>query len=304
MTRDIPDWRSLLYIPANNDRYIQAAHKCDADAIILDLEDSIAEHDKISARSCLPDAICKLKEYKFDIVVRVNSDVNMADDIWAAVAAGAFAIDLPKVTNAAFVADACKTIMCAEEATGRPIGSVKLKLLLESAEAFLKILEISSFVKDTPRIVGITAGNEDLATQLSLRDKTGPMLHFYHQLVVAAAYCEILPLGMPGDLTDYLNLDELSVQARVAKDMGLMGSSCIHPSQVKIINQVFGPSAEEVSDARALLRLADEKSAQGIGVFKHNGRMVDEPVVERARRLLKLAERIRTRPSVSAEGAT
>lgn len=291
MTREIPNWRSLLYVPANNNRYIQAAQRCNADAIILDLEDSIAESDKISARSCLQSAAATLKKQGFDVVVRVNSGVKIVEDITAAVAAGALAIDLPKVTNAAFISEICNIITTAEEAAGRTQGSVKVKLLLESAEAFLKILEITNFVKATPRIVAMTIGNEDLATELSMRDKAGPMLHFYQQLVVAAGYSGILPLGMPGDLTDYRNLDELAAQAEIARNMGVMGSSCIHPSHIDIINRVFGPSPNEVSEAHVLVRMAEENSAQGIGVFSHNGRMVDKPIVERARRLLGVTER-------------
>lgn len=294
MTRQVPAWRSLLYIPANNDRYLRAAVRYDADAIILDLEDSIAESEKVAARACLPDAASMLNGQGFDVVVRVNSGDGMVDDMEAATAANALAIDLPKVTNAHYISDACEAIAAAEARAGRASGSVKVKLLLESAEAFLKLLEIAEFIKETPRIVAMTIGNEDLATALSLRDKSGPMVHFYQQLVVAAGYCGVLPLGMPGDVTDYRNLDEVRVQAEIARNMGVAGSSCIHPSHIAILNEVFGPSGSEISDAQELVAAAGEKSAQGIGVFTHNGRMVDEPVVVRARKLLQMAERMRT----------
>lgn len=292
MSRCLPAWRSLLYVPANNDRYLHGAGRYDADAIILDLEDSIAAAEKAAARAVLPSAIAMMNGQGFDVVVRVNSGV--VEDIEAAVAAMAFAIDLPKVTNAGYVADACNAIAAAEAKAGRAPGSVKVKLLLESAEAFLKLLEIADFVRTEPRIVAMTIGNEDLATQLALRDKSGPMVHFYQQLVVAAGYCGILPLGMPGDLTDYRNLNELRAHAEVARNMGVSGSSCVHPSHVAIINQVFGPSASEVEEARELIAAAEEKSAQGVGVFAHKGRMVDEPIVARARHLLGVADRVRT----------
>ncbi len=284
MTRTLPNWRSLLYVPTNRESFVAKAHTRGADAIILDLEDAIAPGEKAAARALLGSAVPRVRQGGADVVVRVNRALRLAvPDIDAAVAAGADGLILTKLMGADHVRLLDEHITEAELATGRPLGSVKVIGLVETAEA---IPHMDAICRASARMVALGVGGEDLATDLGA-EATPDALDLPKRLgIIAARGAGILPTGFIGTVADITDLEGYRRILRRSKALGYACASCVHPSQVAIINEEYGEAPEAVARARRMVAAFDEAIARGVGAVSFEGQMIDEPVVERARRVL------------------
>ena len=284
MTRTLPNWRSLLYVPTNRESFVAKAHTRGADAIILDLEDAIAPGEKAAARALLGSAVPRVRQGGADVVVRVNRALRLAvPDIDAAVAAGADGLILTKLMGADHVRLLDEHITEAELATGRPLGSVKVIGLVETAEA---IPHMDAICRASARMVALGLVGEDLATDLGA-EATPDALDLPKRLgIIAARGAGILPTGFIGTVADITDLEGYRRILRRSKALGYACASCVHPSQVAIINEEYGEAPEAVARARRMVAAFDEAIARGVGAVSFEGQMIDEPVVERARRVL------------------
>lgn len=289
--RDLPLWRSLLFVPILNERYIDRAHTRGADAVILDLEDSIALSSKPAARAAVRPVARALREKGVDVLVRINStDEMMEADLKAAVSPWVTAIDVPKADPERL--ERIDSIVAGLERTeGLAVGSIRLKLIVETASAMLRLREISDHAHRNPRIVAITLGNEDLCTELGAEPTPDVLLGYCQQIVVAARAAGILPLGYADSVADYADLDRFRRSIGTARQIGFTGSSCVHPAHVPILNEMFSPSPAEVAEATEVITAA--RNAADEGAFEFRGRMVDRPIVTRAERILELDRRVR-----------
>ena len=250
--------RSLLYVPAHSERFVARAYERGADGIILDLEDSVPEADKDRARDALIDSARSVGRNGAQVFVRINAGERQRADAEAARRAGA----------ALMVAKA------GLEALDRLQGP--LLAMLEDPGA---ILEARSYAKH-PAVIGLCVGSEDLATALGA-EPTPEVLRLPKLLVHYAAKAEgKLSLGLLRSVADYADLAGIEAAAREARAHGFDGASCIHPSAVPILNAAFSPRAEEIAWAERVL------AAGGEGAFVVDGRMVDAPVIARAKRIL------------------
>ena len=279
------NWRSLLFVPATAQERWAKAHTRGADAIIVDLEDSAQAEAKATARWLAPEAVKTLAQNGAQVTVRVNNDPeHLEADIEAVVVEGLRAVVMPKVESAKDLAALSTLIEAAEFERGMERLQIKVIAVIESPRALENIREIA----DGPRLVGISLGSEDFA--LSLGRPPAPLsLALAAQTIAYASSARgLMGLAMASGIANYTDLEAFAAEAKRSHAMGLTGAMCIHPNQVKVLNECFGASEADIAEAKAILAAWEVRTAD---VISHNGRMIDQPVVERARRLLSSERR-------------
>ena len=285
--RKLPTWRSLLYVPATRDSFVARAHTRGADAIILDLEDAVAPSGKPAARAALARAVPMVRQSGAEVCVRINRPLRMAVlDIDAAVAAGADVLVLTKLMGPDHVRLLAELTAESEAAHGVPVGRTRFIGLVETAAA-LTMME--AIARADERLVALGAGGEDLATDLGM-EPTPDALYIPKMLaVVAARAAGVLPLGFVGTVAGISDLDGYRAMLRRSRALGFACASCVHPSQVPVVNEEYGARPEDLDRARRMVAAFEGALAKGLGAVSFEGDMIDEPVVERARRLLARA---------------
>ncbi|MCD0505324.1 HpcH/HpaI aldolase/citrate lyase family protein [Bordetella petrii] len=281
-------WRSMLFVPIVNDRFITSALKQPADAIQLDLEDSIAPDQKARARERVAEVARRCADHGKDVIVRVNRPWrHLLRDIEASVCAQVSALTLPKVPNAAFVQSVAEIIDELETERGMPPGATRLIVMVEDAEGLHNMAEIAAA---HPRVCGMIVGAEDLAVSLQMAVTPDTL---YVPNVMAVAACRragIAPIGFVGSVADFANRDAFRQTVERGAALGFEGAFCIHPAQVPIANAAFAPAPAAVQRARALIAAFREEEAKGRSACTFEGRMVDAPVVKQAQRIVEKAE--------------
>jgi len=294
----MPVWRSLLYVPVNVQRFVDKAHTRGADGVILDLEDSVPPSEKDHARTLIDAAAAKVARNGADVLVRINRPLNLAiRDIEAAISPAVCALKVPKVQSAEHVQLLAELIDELEQARGMTVGHTRLIAMVETADAFFSIDRIA---KASPRLASVVLGGEDFALDVGF--KPDPAVYQYpkQQAMIAARAAGLTPLGLIGTVADYSDNDAFLEVVRNSARFGLEGASCIHPKNVAMLNLGFSPDPDEVDYARKLVELDAEHAAQGRGSWELDGKMIDIPVVERAKRLVNRADRIAARYGASA----
>ena len=270
-------WRSMLYVPANVPRFVEKSASAGADAVLLDLEDSVPYARKAEARAALATAVPIARSGGADVLVRVNRPLSLAiGDIEAAIAAGANGILLTKVLGPDHVQLVAEML---------PPG-MRIIPMVETASAMQRINEIA---RAAPAIAGLLVGAEDLAAECGAAADDEIILMAKRQMVLAAVAAGVAPLGTLGTVADYRDPDRIRVLVARSRRAGFVGASCIHPSLVAILNEGFSPSALEIDLARRQIAAGEAAALQGRGSFVVDGLMVDEPILIRARRTLARA---------------
>ena len=282
--------RSVLYMPGSNARAIEKAKTLPVDAVILDLEDSVAPDAKETARKQVMEAV---KAGGFDgreVMVRINAiDTPWgSDDLTAAVAAAPDIILVPKVSTRQPV-----------EAIGQRLLDMhadlrtRLWVMIETPLAILNIAAIAACAADSEtRLSGFVMGTNDLAKDTRARLVPGrfPMIPWLMNCIAAARIYGIDVLdGVHNDIADEKGFLEECAQAR---DMGFDGKTLIHPKQIGPCNDAFSPSADEVAQARKIIAAFDLPENKGKGVVALDGRMVERLHADMARRTVAIAEAI------------
>ena len=281
-------YRSLLYVPANNEKFVAKAADRGADGIILDLEDSIPPAEKVNARAALSGAARQCRRMGGDVLVRVNRPIRMCiRDVEAAVAAGADAILLPKAESASHVRLIAEALEDAEResAVKQPLNMI---VLLEDPAA---VFDAPAIISASPRVIGAATGSEDIATILQAEPLPETLRMAKQMVHMAAKGAGRYSYGLFGTVADYA--DKAGIRALVvqARQHGFDGASCIHPSVVPLLNEGFSPTEQEVCQAERIVAALDQAEAQGLGAVSLDGKMIDKPVADRARLLLAKAKR-------------
>ena len=283
--RDLPVWRSMLFVPVTQRRFVDGAAKRGADAIILDLEDSVAASEKERARGLVAEATEIVSRGGADVVVRLNRPMRMTvRDLEAVIGPTVHAVALPKAESAQHVQLVAEIIEELEAERGMPVGATKIVAMVETASAFFRIAEIA---KASPRLVGLNVGAEDFALSAGMLPEAEGLFMPKQMCVFAARAAGIMPLGFLGTVAEFHDLGGFRETVRRSRRLGFMGASVIHPSQIAILNEEFRPSATEIDHARRVVSAYDEALAQGVGAVTVDGKMIDVPVVERAKLLLE-----------------
>jgi citrate lyase subunit beta/citryl-CoA lyase len=283
----------VLYVPVNVERFVAKAIGRGADAILLDLEDSIPPAEKAATRTALPSAIEIVRQGTADIGVRINRPLDLAvRDIEVAVRPGVQFLALPKVESADHICLLAELVDEMEIRNGVEPGTIGFLALVESASALLRLEEIA---RAHERMMVLTVGSEDLATDCEF-EPTAESLLLPKQLgLVAARAAGLVPLGFIGSVAGFADEEAFRATIRRSRALGFTCGFAIHPSQVRILNEEFAPSATEVEHARELLKANAEAAARDAGAFTFRGKMVDKPIVERAQRLVARAAAIAAR---------
>lgn len=288
-----PVWRSLQYVPAHIEKYVATAHTRGADAIILDLEDSVPPDQKAHARAQIAAAARQCGQAGADILVRINSDDALAaDDIAAVVSPAVTAVYLPKVESAAHLLHFEAQISAAEARQGMPTGHTGLVALIETAAGWL---DMPAIAKASPRVKALSLGSEDFAADAGIEPSEETLRFPKQQLIIASAAAGVMSLGLIGVQTRFDDPEGYLAMARRSRGYGFAGSSCIHPSQIPLLNQAFSPTPEELSYARQVVDGAAEAQAAGLGAFAIKGKMIDAPIVARAQAVLDSQAAIESR---------
>lgn len=275
-----PNWRSLLFVPAAAQQRWAKAHTRGADAIIVDLEDSTQPEAKAAARALATDAVKTLAANGAKVTVRVNNHPDHLEaDLEAVIVEGLAAIVMPKVEHASDLANLSALMDAIEFEQGMERYTVKVIAVIESPRA----LERLPAIADHPRLIGLSLGSEDFALSIG-RAPTPLSLGLAAQTIAyAAAARDLMGLAMSCGIGDFTNISAWTAEARRAHAMGLTGAMCIHPNQIPALNAEFGATETEIAEAQAIVAAWEARTD---GVVSYNGLMIDQPVVERARRLL------------------
>lgn len=287
-----PIWRSMLYVPSNNPAFVEKAHTRGADAIILDLEDSVPAAERSSARLGLAEAAKTAGKSGADVLVRINRPIEEAvRDIEASVMPGVCGLYLPKTESAEHLLLLEELVAACEFRQKMEPGSTLLVPMIETAGAYFRMEEIA---KASRRNAGITLGGEDFALDTGMVPDEETLFMGSQKLVYAARAAGIIPLGTIGTVADYQDLDAYRASARKSQKFGFEGSACIHPSVVPVLNDEFSPSGEDVAKAKRIVSLYEDAQAQGKGAIELDGKMIDVPVALRAQALVARYERIQS----------
>jgi citrate lyase subunit beta / citryl-CoA lyase len=291
--RKLPVWRSALYVPANVPRFIDGAHKRGADAIIVDLEDSVPIAERPAARRDLAATAENVARGGADVIVRINRPWRQTMlDLQAAIGPRVKALAVTKVDSADHIRLIAEVVSELEAERGMVVGTTQLTAMIETPDAWFQMREIA---KADRRIVALTLGGEDFALTMGMLPTAEALLMPKQQLAIAARAAGILPLGFIGTVADYKDLDAFRETIRRSRRLGFRGASVIHPSQVQILNEEFAPGADEVASAERIVAAYDEAVASGRGSISVDGKMIDVPVVLRAQELLAIHAAIRER---------
>jgi len=275
--------RSLLYVPADRERFVAGAAGRGADAVILDLEDGVAESAKPAARAALAAAVPQAGAAGARVFVRINSRLaHAAPDVEAAVRAGADGLFVPKTDDPQWPRLIAERAGEVERETGRPEGWTRLVPMIETLAGLDRRAAIAAA---TPRNLALVCGGEDLSAEIGAEPAAEVMRLAKLQILMAARAAGLVAFGLMGSLAGIDDLDALRRAAEEAARQGFEGASCIHPAQVAVLNRAFTPDEAAVEHARRVVAALQP----GQGTAKVDGRMVDAPVVARARRVLARA---------------
>jgi citrate lyase subunit beta/citryl-CoA lyase len=293
MKQDLPVWRSLLYVPVNVEKFVEKAHTRGADVLQLDLEDAVPPAEKEKARTLVERNAARVRRGGADVVVRINQPLSLAvRDLEHSVGPDVDGIAITKADSASHVKLLDELVTGLEEKRGMKAGHTKFIVMIETADAFTRIDEIP---RASPRVVAMNIGGEDFALDLNAQPDDDVLLHPKQRMIIAARAAGVMPLGFIGTVADFSDWEKFRLMVRRARRFGFDGAGCIHPGQVKIVNEEYTPSEAEVAYAHKVIRMDQEAAAAGRGSFQIDGKMIDIPVVVRAERLIRRYEAIKER---------
>jgi citrate lyase subunit beta / citryl-CoA lyase len=283
--------RSKLFVPGSRPELFAKALASAADAISIDIEDAVEESQKSRARDTVAAFLAK-RNWEDDgklLIVRVNalSTRHFADDVAALVGPGIDLINLPMAESSDDVRAAVAQIERVETERRLP-QPIKLMVNIETPRALRRAAEIASA---SPRVVGLQLGLADMFEPLGIdRSNATAVQHVQLQMRLAAGEAGVW--ACDSAYANVRDVEGFSREADVARRLGYMGKSCIHPSQIAAANLAFQPSPAEIAHARRVIAAEREATANGVGAYLVDGRMVDAPFARRAHAVLELAERL------------
>jgi len=280
-------------VPGNVPKFIDKAHERGADCILVDLEDSVTVAEKPTARAMLPETMKKVVQGGADVAVRINRPMRLAvQDIEAAVRPGLSALFITKTESVQHLRLLDEVVTELEKERGLPVGGIGFGAMIEHPRALSQIHDIA---EHGPRVISMMLGGEDFALETGSvpGDET---LELPKRLVAFAAQAHgVNMFGILGTVADYSDPEAYKKSAERAQRFGFSGGTCIHPGLVAALNEAFTPKVEEVAYAKKLIEADKKAQAEGRGSFSVDGKMIDIPVIDRARKLLARHEAIENR---------
>ena len=279
--------RSLLFIPSNNPGMLQNADVFGSDSVIFDLEDAVNVTEKDNARNLLYYYLQEHSNLNMEVVVRINGlDTDYyKEDLEMIVSDNIDSIMLPKARVKEL--KELDSLLTELEERKKLTKRIKVLPIIELAISVLEVDEIASL----PRIDGILLGAEDLSSDLEVeRTKEGKEIEYARcKVAMACKAYQIDAIDTP--FTDVNDNEGLKKDCLNCKVLGMNAKAAIHPNQIDIINDSFLPTQKLITWAKRVMIATEEANKKGIGAFSLDGKMVDKPVIERAMKILRKAER-------------
>ncbi|MCB0954526.1 MAG: CoA ester lyase [Ilumatobacter sp.] len=286
MTAELRPRRSVLYMPAANERALEKAKTIPSDAIIFDLEDAVAPDAKEAARANACAAASSGEYGNRELTIRCNGlDTPWGiDDLAAAAQTPAAAVVIPKVGSVDYLDQVSDRL----DAAGAH-SDMKIWAMVETPTAILDVREIAAHWRVAVLVMGTNDLAREVRSQLGAPARHPLVPHLATALLAAREAGKVILDGVYNDVKD---LDGFRAECVQGFEMGFDGKTLIHPGQVEICNDVWAPSADDVENARCLIAAFDEGLAAGKGVVTYNGRMIENLHVENAKRVLAVADAI------------
>ena len=281
-------FRSLIFVPGNNPRFLEKAKKIQADIVCFDLEDSVPDDEKTIARKLIKNALKSRSEYSSSIFVRTNSPLSgkITSDLKEIIQKGIDGIVIPKVNNVTELKKIQKTLSGLEKS--KKLKPIQIIPSIESAEGVVNSYPIASFGK---RVTAIVFGIFDLLNDLGVeytKDSPGGKYSRYKIPVDAAAAGIYAIDGIWQDLND---LKGLQKDCNFGKSLGYAGKSVIHPDQISMVHKSFYPNKTEISWAEKVCKVYLESTKKGKGATTVDGKMIDEVHYKQAQALLDIIKK-------------
>ena len=281
--------RTMLYVPGNNAGMMKDAHIYRSDSVMFDLEDSVSLTEKDTARFLVFNALSTLDYEGIETVVRINGlDTPFGrEDLRAMVKAKPDVIRLPKTETAQDVIEVEKILEKEEKANGMEAGAIKMMAAIEGPLGVLNAYEIAMSSK---RLIGIALGAEDYVTSMKTNRSPGgvELLFARSQILVAARAAGIYALDTV--YSDVNNDEGFLEEVKLIKQLGFDGKSVITPRQIQPVHNVYCPTDKDIDHAIRVIQAIKEAEKKNSGVISLNGKMIDKPIVDRARRVLEMAK--------------
>jgi len=291
--RDLPVWRSLMYVPVNVEKYVDKAHTRGADVIQLDLEDSVPPAEKEHARTLVEKAAARVRRGGADVVVRINQPLSLAvRDLELSICPDVNAVACTKVDSASHVRLLDELVTELEEKRGMRVGHTKFITMIETPGAFTRIDEIPLA---SARVVAMNIGGEDFALNCNMQPTGEALFYPKQRMIIAANAAGVIPLGFIDSVAGFGDWENFRKMVRRSRDFGFLGAGCIHPGQVTIVNEEYTPTDEEVAYASRVIGMNDEAAKTGRASFSLEGKMIDIPIIVRAQKLLERYTAIKQR---------
>ena len=286
--------RSLIFVPGNRRDMLEKARDFEADVIVADLEDSVPPAEKLNARHIVQEMAPSLPARGQKVMVRVNSlDTGLTMDEIAAVAGPhLYGISVGKLESTWDMREYDRIMTVAESRAGLEPGRLKVIPWIENSSAVLKAYDIATA---SPRIVGVAFGAEDYTDNMDIQRTDGGEEVYFARAMVAMAARAARVTALDSPYVRHRDQEGLKREVELELKLGYKGKFAIHPAQLDIINTLFTPLPEEIEYARRVVEAWDLAEASGRGATSLDGRMIDVPVVKRARSLLAMAEEVAAR---------
>ena len=296
--------RSLLFCPANEPRKVAHLSGSGADAVVLDLEDAVAEAQKIAARKLAREALASLRNALRCVRVNAFETGLTSGDVEAVVCNNLDALILPKAETLQDMRRFYRLIAKAEAENGLVAGRIGVIALIETCAGIAAAAEIA---RSGPRLITLVFGSGDLGSDLGLPtirgDLGGALAYGRAKIVYDARAADLLP-PLDGPFLKVRDQALLEQDCMISRSLGHRGRVCIHPHQVPVVNRVYGPDPEEVLFARRVVDAFAEAERGGSASIAVDGVFVDYPIVHKAERIIALADAIaasaRMRPTADA----
>lgn len=281
--------RTMMFMNAQKPALIKDAYIYGSDSIILDLEDAVAENQKDAARFSLYHALKNIDYGNTEVIVRINGldTPHWQEDIRVVVAGGADGIRIAKCESADDVRLVEKHVLAAEKEFGVEEGRTLLMAALESPKGIMNAYEI---VTASDRLFGCAISGGDFRKSMHVQINRGgiEMLVARSQMLLAARTANVQCFD-----TMYPHIDDIEgfeSEVRQNREMGFDGKSIVSPRQIRFVHETFAPTPKEIAYAEKLVRSFNEQADSGVGVYTVDGKMVDIPFFEDARRVIALAK--------------
>lgn len=281
--------RSWLFVPGNRPRMIRKAPSLGADVIVFDLEDALPSAEKAAGRGLVAEAL-EAPRGRSLRYARVEADPEAGlEDARAVFRPGLDGLVLPKVSEAAHLHQMDAALGALEAQAGLEPGSVRILAMIESARGLLAAPEIAAAC---PRMAGLFFGAEDFTLDLGVfaSEEEGPDEMLYARSAVAVAAASRGLVAVDRIVPEFQTLEPLAADAKRARRLGFGGKGVIHPRQITCVHQAFAPSDKQIQQAREVIDRFEQAHREGVGTLQVDGKMVDWPIVEKARGLLRMAE--------------